>query len=758
MEQQVVFADYMEQQAQDHRDIQTHVRASLDHLVYDTVTKSRAFAGFTVIKSAQTEIQVAPGRLYDPDGAVYHRDSVVTQSMLTWLAGADKRWITVVASGVENLTNPQERDFLVDVTTGRTEPQQVSMTKSRDAVISFVQGVESADPQPPAVPSGSVGIANILLDTLQVVSVTMLPNKVPCAEDIDFRLDVVEAFNAKIGPRVDALASDLASLQNRVNNLGTNRDLQTVKEDLARVKEAVRYPVTASDYGADFYLTTTQSDIANAASLGYDARLEEGVRFADANADEFEIALFSNNDPNAKVTNGVLLPAYTDELKLSTWNGEVQSDLGIAQYGFQTIEMKQGYMSRTRLRYGGSNFACSNASNWGVFNGANPAVYSLYDVTSQELITVGQEWWDPANPSHEVVRYDSYWLDTWKEPYMYAVTVDHTITGAMVAESFLATNDFWATRLGIYITAKGGAEDIHVAVCQVTAGVPDLNKVIAKTVLAHAAITVGWNTIPIQPSFLQKGTKYAVVIASNANHRIAMASGQSYVEGTFFYSTDGAYYQGDLTKDMLLQVWGAKFNAPQSTIEFQVINLDGGLRYIDILAEMWAPTSTALVWEIKPAGQDWQPLVRDNTTILASAPALVQFRARFDGTRDMQPALKLTGSRVHVSRPKTAFTHVSKQITLLSESQHIHVKVHLEAFDETPHDHACVIKTGPTNATSENPDTTTTKLIDATRKLYEREYVFDLAAAVTKFTIVQTGATNSAQNTYHVAERTYYAA
>ena len=38
-----------------------------------------------VIKTAQAEIQVAPGRFYDVLGAVYHRDTTLVQSMLTYL-------------------------------------------------------------------------------------------------------------------------------------------------------------------------------------------------------------------------------------------------------------------------------------------------------------------------------------------------------------------------------------------------------------------------------------------------------------------------------------------------------------------------------------------------------------------------------------------------------------------------------------------------------------------------------------------------
>ena len=70
MEQEVIFRDYQEQQAQDHNDIQSFARTSLDHLVGDAVTASRRYAGFAAAKTTQTEVQVSPGRFYDVYGAV----------------------------------------------------------------------------------------------------------------------------------------------------------------------------------------------------------------------------------------------------------------------------------------------------------------------------------------------------------------------------------------------------------------------------------------------------------------------------------------------------------------------------------------------------------------------------------------------------------------------------------------------------------------------------------------------------------------
>ena len=95
MEKQILFRDYQEQQAQDHKDLQDFARASIDHLVYDAVTKSRRFSGFNTIKTAQTELQIQPGRFYANDGAIYNRSTTLVQSVLSYLPAAARRGISM---------------------------------------------------------------------------------------------------------------------------------------------------------------------------------------------------------------------------------------------------------------------------------------------------------------------------------------------------------------------------------------------------------------------------------------------------------------------------------------------------------------------------------------------------------------------------------------------------------------------------------------------------------------------------------------
>jgi hypothetical protein len=755
MLKQAIFRDYQEQQSIDHTNAQAYTRETLDLLIGDVVTAARKFGGFTVIKSSQAEVQVAPGRFYDVAGAMYARRSTVTQSMLTHLAAASKRIVVVSVSGVENETDLVERDVLIDVENRTVEPQSVTTTKSRDAVLSFTQGAESADPQPPPLPASHVAIAHVLLDATQVVSVTMLlDNRIESNELLDQRTDVLEGWKSSVENRIASLASDMAALAAKLSRAAANQELVRLYEDLGRIKERVDLPDTYSDYGADRFLLPDESDDENSQALGWDAKVEMGVRFPDANADQFEMTLFSANDPNAAYQNGFLLPKYTSETKIVT--GEYHSELGIAQYGFQTYDLVQKKIRKERTRYGGQYWVCTNGwAGYNSYGDGQQAPYWLPDFETYEETVVTTN----GDPGHLIYYYDYYWRDSWTETYWELETIEHTITGAQIAQSFLVSNDMWSTRLGFYITSKAAAENIFVTLCEVKLGVPDLSQTIMHTTYPHANIVVGWNRVEIPPTFLEKGKRYAVVLTSGANHKFGMTYGQSYLDGTFFYSTDSVYYQGDLMRDLMFEVWGAKFNASQVTIEFGAINLDGGIRNIDILAGCIQPESTQLVYEIRPNGSgEWLPLTQHDTASLVAAPPLCQFRARFVGTRDMMPGIQLTGSRVYVARPKLAFKHISDLQTLGNASDEIYVKLIVEGFEDTPHDLACRIRRGNAGTNWETPDATTVKSTDPARKQFEFLYRFDIASGpITQFTIETTGTTNSAGNTFHVAERIHWA-
>jgi hypothetical protein len=750
MQRQVLFRDYQEQVTDDHLNVQKFAADAIDALVTDAVTATRRYAGFLVAKTAQAEVRVAAGRFYDLGGAVFGLSSQTTQSIIPYLAAGSRRIIAVSAYGAVVDTNVQERDFITNVDTGETEPQAVAMERARQAQLVFTSGAESGDPQPPAVPSTHAVIAHILVDTTQVIAVTMLTqNAVASTEAVAERTRQLEIFRGQVEPRVNSLASDLVSLSNTVSQGAGKDKMVQLFRDVARVKAALEIPDTASDYGADRFLDTSKSDVANAQALGFDALVQEGIRFPAANQSINEIDVFSANDPNAALQNGLLLPAFDHVLKMEI--GPFHSDIGIAQYGFQTFDIEEMQMSRQRLRYGSIFTVCTNAQWW---------LSGQYDPTTQTFRKDGEtfEVLDPqlAQMNHVFPRLRQIFVDTYTEPYWQHTKTEHSISGAQHGNGILIANDTWITRLGFFLTAKAAPEAVHVTVCEITNGFPDLSKTILQQTVAHGALVEGgWTVFNVPPTFAKAGKRIAIMATSNANHKFGMAHGQSYLDGTYYATTDGSYYLGDLTKDMMLQVWGARFRAPQVAIELEALNLDGGIRAIDLLYAGVTPQSTQLIFEVMPGGAgDWRSLTAEDLAAFAATPPLARFRARFIGSRDMMPALMLQGSQVKLLRPKTAFKHISEPITLAAPSDEIVIKLTLEDFDDTPHDCAARLRVG---AAWETPDLTQTVLLDAADKRYERTLTYNLGAPTSTFTLEITGSTTGAGNTFHVAERVHYA-
>lgn len=758
MERKRIFRPYQEHVFTDHNLLQDYMQGSLDHVITDCVTSSLKYAGFEVTKTAQVQVTVDAGRMYTATGAIHVLESATVQSLIPNLASATQRYVTVSASASTVTEDNQTRDFIVNIETREAEPEPVDMTTKRAAGLTFTNGSESADPQKSAPPAGHVVIAYVLMSTTEVVSVEQVEdNQIASLEELDGRVTSLEDWRELTEPRINSISSDVAAINAGLSQTVSIELLRQVAFDVARLKELSEIDDEAVAYGADRFLNTDESDIEDDLSQGYDAKVEEGIRFADANADEFEPALFSLLDPNASFSDGFLLPRYTSELRYG--NLVYHSNLGIAQYGFQTVEMVQLSMSRVRLRYGEPFSVCTNSHWWG--SGRYDSTTSIFKRGSETFQVL-----ERVTGRHQILRVRRVFVDRFVTPYWKAVTVDHSVSGAQVAQSFLNPNDMWATKISLYFYAKGGAENVHVSLCEITNGVPDLENVIMKTSLSHAAIVErGWTHVAIPPTFLNAGKRYAIVLVSNANHLIGLSSGNKVIDGTFFYSTDGVYFQGDLIKDMLFQIHAAKFESPQVAIELAAWNLDGGIRYIDINVDMVAPPSTDLVFEVRPNGSgEWIPLSEVDTTALNGAPPLLQARLRFVGTRDIMPGIKLTGGRIFVARPKTTFTWVSKMFDTGADVTNMQVKVLLEYFDDTagggntPHDLNCHLVKDPEGTPSvENPDSQADVVLDVIeggKRRVMRTFTFT-PTAEDQYAIVLEGETNSAGNTFHVGELVY---
>lgn len=746
MESRVIFQDGMDNDPADFNNLEAFVARSLDHIVGDAVTAQRKFAGLQATAASVTNLSVAPGRLYS-GGVVYDAADEFTYDFTTKLPVATKRLATVVLWGETVDTDARPREFLINEDSGASEPRVVALESARVAKLSVQLGTENADPLPPVLDSGVIAVATVMLTPTGIESIAMASaNALDSVQSVADRTGALETFKNDIAPQVASLGSDIAALTKGQASLVPLVMYGRALDRLAVLEARDGVPLAAVDSYADLLVDDSGTD---AAFAGYSARIEEGIRFPNAVSATTQLAIYNPLNPAAKIVGGVLFPAYTRKLRLST--GPKAGELQIASFSYAAHALKQKTLSRHRLRHGPAR-TVSTASNWlktGRFD-----VSTLVFRRDDEAWTIPDALRSQAIKNHHPLRTPNHWEDSYEVSYWEEVTVASTVNGSNVAETFLNANDTVLDAVGLTFTRLAAGGDITVAICETDRGMPLMDKIVSSTTVARADLLVNAETvIPVQPVFLTGGIRYAIVVITAADHWLATCAGADYPQGTLFYIQDGAYVQGDATRDIMFSLYQAAFTASRAVIDLQPLSLAGGIADIDILASAVIPGSTQLSYEIQVGGV-WYPLAEVDASILANGgtpPNLVALRAVFTGTPDVMPALSLTNSQVKMSRPDVALTYFSDQHTLPGAgSSSITITARLESYVEANHNLTISLLTGPTSATAEAADAVTDTVNEDGS--IDRTALFTLGAPVTQFRVKMVGATDNYLTTFHVAQ------
>ena len=759
MEQVVIFRDRQELQSADLNNAQDFARVSLDHVVKDAVDAGKAYIGFSAAKTAATEITLSPGRFY-AGGQVFARNENVVIDVFNSLPLVTKKRVAIVTYGQAVDTDVQPRDFLIDAQTGTTEPQSVAMENHRRAELSAVAGTESPDPAYPPTDANVTVICYALLDTSGIVSVEQWqPTQLPNLRLVSNRVSALEVWRGQISGQVDTLRTDLAALADRMKLFAIRSDLVDLLKQLEDLRKKVYEPSAYVLYGTNHFLDLAGS---NTTFASYDAVVAEGICFPLAGSASAALSLLNPNNPYVTVNSGLALPKYTHGLRmnLSGYNAETR----IAQYTFETTTLTQMSRSRQRIRYGTAKTVCTNSSWWK--SGTFDPVTGVFRING-ETWQVDAASISNATLNHNSVRLTQFWIDTFEEPYWDYVKTTSTINGQQVAQTFLNSQDGWLSQVGLYFSRKGATGDVNVIVCETAYGMPDLSRVISRTTIAPAAIQIGASSadatlpalvetlVPIVPTYLKSGRRYAIVLVTTGDHYVAMTNTDNgVVQGTFFVSTDGAFFAGNLVSDMKMRLYYARFNASRVAVELTPLQLSGGILDIDLLFEGITPPACRIDFEVQVAGA-WIALdAAPDGPSLASLPAILPLRAVMSGTPDLMPGMGLTASQSIVSRNKTSFTWVGTMRTLGSASNSIKVIVDLQAFNATKHTATISLLTGPTLATTKSADVVQSQTLpDGTIR---RTATFSVSA-VTNYAVRIVGATTAAAEPFHVAEMIEFA-
>src|SRR5262249_32820912 len=164
---------------------------------------------------------------------------------------------------------------------------------------------DSADPQLPNVPANAVAICVVTLDPQQILSIEMLTqNILPSIRGNHLRISELERWRGIVEPTIATILSVLASIKTKLDNTADSATGAQLALAVSLRKEAADIPDNYANYGADRFLTDDETDDTFS---GYDARIEEGIRFPWAASDRQALKPLNPTEPLIKTVNNLTL-------------------------------------------------------------------------------------------------------------------------------------------------------------------------------------------------------------------------------------------------------------------------------------------------------------------------------------------------------------------------------------------------------------------------------------------------------------------
>jgi len=777
MERQILLSNDMEGQAEDIVALQDHAQNRDDHIVLDGISASLSYVGFQITSVSATEIQVAKGRLYN-EGRTYARDEDVTLNLFSHLPLATKKTMAIIGWGQELEHKTTTRDFLTNSDTGVKEPRPVDTEKMRYTNIDKVEGIESATPQQPSVDATQCIIGWVTLDTSGIIDIKMNDAALlPSVSKNAMRVSDLEKWKQRTGQQVETLASDMAGLAASTSDAVDQETMEALQFDVARVREVLELPATYNNYGAEYFQHDEDSDVDRP---GFDCDIEQGLHFADDNADVALISLFNQYDDNVKTyENGLVLPKHKEEIRIQATGYSGSSSL--TEYSVRTWALLRRHHSRWRKRSGRRYVDWKGVSRLNVLKrtkvGTNgeppntryPAAPLVFRKRKQgELKTVFQKQRRIKNHGRWKYSANGKWArgDWWSEPYWSFIRSDISVDGALRAQSFLNSQDGWLTKVGLFFVTKAPAGDVKVLVTDVTdQGTPDIESVLSETTLSHNDILVSASgqvetKVPLTPVFFQTGKRYAIVLMSQGAHWVALADQVSFNSGTYFNTGDGAYFSGSQTQDMKFNAYFAAFEDSYIEVNLSALNLSGGIANIDLLGEGFVPEASSMTFLVRPSGGEWERLEAydelETTGPFQSLPPLLEFKVVLNGTREVMPGVNLAQTQQYISRQKTSLSWFSEAVTLSAGSDTFTAKLILNAFEAANHTCDISIEDQANAGTWIAADTMHDRALNNGQ--IERTFTWVLGTAANDIAFKIAGTTIDALHIWNVEEMSWIAA
>ncbi|PZP72861.1 hypothetical protein [Agrobacterium sp. MS2] len=629
-------------------DVGIHAKETTGNIVGDAIGYPNHYATVTVSEGSAVTAVINPGRLFIND-KLYDLDEAFSLDLTERLplVLGDTVWVALLLRGATE-TETALRNVRVDADTGATVNQVVPKTEKLTVQCVPQSGIPGPTPLKPTVAAGECIVAWVLLSQTGIQSIEMhTPHRVKTLHEVEGRVTILEARMDSIEQVAASLRTDLSAISAKQREAVRPEIFNQVRLDISAIKRLLR--VFENEPRAQYYDPALVKDGWDTDNSLWLARIAEGIRFQFANFRDSQLALANPANPDVTITNNLMLPKWTEEVKLSVSGGTGSKN--ISQLVHTEVTAIRREISRSSVSYGPIVQVCQNQQDWAAAGladaraGATLAVAGeTFQVVGQSSSGVGGAWnADPASTGHKNYDVQSVSVSTWTEVYWDYVTETFGLNGSVYGQTFLNSQAMIMTGLNLRFTRVGTDGDVHVCVCEVgDDGAPRTDRVLERATVTRANLSVGKVRFGFRPMLLEPGKRYAFFLTTTGNHQIAFVSENKFAQGSLFQITDGIWAQGSATEDLEFDILGAKFASTRTVVEFDALTLDAGMSYLRLVAAGWAPSGTSQIWQWQPQGDtEWYDLSPENADILYGLPPLIRLRLVMVGTTDLAPAIVL---------------------------------------------------------------------------------------------------------------------
>lgn len=702
MSQRILFNEAEIAEAPDFTAIGELAQAATDSLVTDAIGYPAHWSGFTATRQSSQIVSLSPGRYYTAD-KVYAADANTPINLQVHipLAASDQRWIAIILRGSEEEETELRRvETSTDVDT--SEPVDMTAPKRlvRKAAFTVQQGAASPAPAlRPAIAATDAVVAWVLLTAEGIALIEPgEPARVKSLYEVEQRTSGLEGDLTGVKRRTTTIETDIVNITTRLTDIPHPTIMRQLKRDAATLRRLIAMPDEARAYWYDAGLLQDEWDKTHASWL---ARVREGIRFPWAAERDAQLALTDPGSAAIRLSGDLLLPAWTEITRVA-----VESDgstVNVSQTTHTVVNAIRREIARQVIEYGPTVTVCENAAEWAIIYNRSVGELFTRDGETFEIVDVvaNKEW-----AGHRVYAIRNVIARTVTDVYWDYETETIGVNGSVHGQTWLQSQPGILTSIDLDFDKVGATGDVHLFVCECDeSGEPSFGSVLINQTLAPAGLGLGWANFAFRPTLLESGKRYAWFTVTTGNHALGAVSGNRFTQGSRFVCTDGAWSQVITDSDFAFRLNFASFASGRTIVDFGSLTLENGMTEIRLLHAGWQPGGTNLVWEIKPTGSDeWQPLTLKNAIgaeAMTGLPALVQLRAVFVGTADLQSAIVLgPTARGMTFRPRGEMVAVSKVHNFGLSTTTIQLETVLDAFDPGKHTVAPKIIIG---ATVHNP-------------------------------------------------------